>query len=445
MFLRDVQTGRLFLFVCPPHSTFCISLGRQAQFDYVVMDEASQVDVATGMLALSCAKNAVIVGDTKQLSNIVKTQQRKPLETIWNAHKISAEYNFAEYSFLSSLCSLMSERIPQVVLREHYRCHPQIIGFCNQKFYNGDLIVMTDSNGESALKLVTTVPGNHQRDHMNQRQIDVICKEILPALDEPEDEVGIIAPYRNQVAQMKKELGDTAIEVATVHKFQGREKNDIILSTVDDTITEFSDDPNLLNVAISRAKKQLILVVADQEQPAGSNIADLIGYIRYNNCDVQHSKISSVFDYLYSQYTESRLEYLKRHKRISEYDSENLMYALIQDELKNCGNVALGVVCHQPLQLLFRDCSRMNAEEQRFVNTGLSHIDFLIFNRVSKEPMLAIEVDGFHYHKDGTKQAERDKLKNHILEIYGLPLVRFSTNGSGEKEKLREKIAEITA
>lgn len=235
------------------------------------------------------------------------------------------------------------------------------------------------------------------------------------------------------------------VDVATVHKFQGREKNDIILSTVDDTITEFSDDPNLLNVAISRAKKQLILVVADQEQPAGSNIADLIGYIRYNNCDVQHSKISSVFDYLYSQYTESRLEYLKRHKRISEYDSENLMYALIQDELKNCGNVALGVVCHQPLQLLFRDCSRMNAEEQRFVNTGLSHIDFLIFNKVSKEPMLAIEVDGFHYHKDGTKQAERDKLKNHILEVYGLPLVRFSTNGSGEKEKLREKIAEITA
>ena len=98
-------------------------MGRQAQFDYVVMDEASQVDVATGMLALSCAKKAVIVGDTKQLSNIVKTQQRKPLETIWNAHKISAEYNFAEYSFLSSLCSLMSERIPQVVFRTRVFLH----------------------------------------------------------------------------------------------------------------------------------------------------------------------------------------------------------------------------------------------------------------------------------------------------------------------------------
>lgn len=139
------------------------------------------------------------------------------------------------------------------------------------------------------------------------------------------------------------------------------------------------------------------------------------------------------------------MEYLKRHKRISEYDSENFMYALIQDELKNCGNAALGVVCHQPLQLLFQDCSRLSDEELRFVNTGLSHLDFLIFNKVSKQPMLAIEVDGFHYHKDGMKQAERDKLKNHILEVYGLPLLRFLTNGSGEKDRLREKIAEIIA
>ena len=228
--------------------------------------------------------------------------------------------------------------------------------------------------------------------------------------------------------------------MATVHKFQGREKDVIILSTVDDTVTEFSDDPNLLNVAVSRAKKKLIIVASEQEQPAGSNVSDLIGYIRYNNCEVQHSKISSVFDYLYSQYTESRLEYLKKHKKISVYDSENLMYALIQEELKSRDSVVLGVVCHQPLQLLLRDQSKMDAEEQRFVNTRLSHLDFLIYNKVSKQPILAIEVDGFHYHKDGTRQAERDKLKNHILEEYGLPLLRFKTNGSCEKETLASKL-----
>ena len=187
----------------------------------------------------------------------------------------------------------------------------------------------------------------------------------------------------------------------------------------------------------------MIIVAADQEQPAGSNVGDLIGYIRYNNCDVQHSEISSVFDYLYSQYENSRLEYLKKHRRISEYDSENLMYALIQEEIQKRDDAVLDVVCHQPLRLLFRNQSKMNPEEQRFVNTGLSHLDFLIYNKVSKEPLLAIEVDGFYYHKEGTKQAERDNLKNHILEVYGLPLLRFATNGSGEKEKLAETIDQL--
>jgi len=419
------------------------SLGKNARFDYVIMDEASQVDVATGMLALSCASNAVIVGDTKQLPNVVTAQQKKQLKIIISEHNIAAEYDYSQYSFLSSLCAIMGERIPRVILCEHYRCHPQIIGFCNQKFYNGELIVMTGNDDDHALQLVVTATGNHVRDRMNQRQIDVIQTEILPRLNCPKENIGIIAPYQNQVNQIKKELADPAIDIATVHKFQGREKDVIILSTVDDTVTEFSDDPNLLNVAISRAKKQLIIVTADQDQPAGSNVGDLIGYIRYNNCDVQHSSISSVFDYLYSQYTDSRLDYLKKHKRISEYDSENLMYALIHEVLQNQEGVALGVVCHQPLQLMFRDQSKMSSEEQRFVNTGLSHLDFLIYNMVSKEPVLAIEVDGFHYHKDGTRQAERDLLKNHILEVYGLPLMRFATNGSNEIEKLSKKLDEL--
>ncbi len=419
------------------------SLGKNAQFDYVIMDEASQVDVATGTLAVSCAKNAVIVGDTKQLPNVVTQQQKELLGRIFHKHKIPAEYDFTENSFLGSVCELMGDRVPRVILCEHYRCHPQIIGFCNEKFYNGDLVIMTERDDSSALLLVTTVAGDHERDHMNQRQIDVIRTEVLPKINCPKSKIGIIAPYRNQVGLLTEELCEPEIEIATVHKFQGREKDVIILSTVDDTVTDFSDDPNLLNVAVSRAKKMLVVVTADQEQPVGSNIGDLIGYIRYNNCDILHSEICSVFDYLYEQYAESRRKYLEKHKRVSEYDSENLMYGLIKEELDRRDNNALGVVVHQRLQVLFRDQSRMDAEEQRYVNSGMSHLDFLIFNRVSKKPVLAIEVDGFHYHKKGTRQAERDKLKDHILAIYGLPLLRFVTNGSREKEQLAEELDKI--
>ena len=102
-------------------------------FDYLIMDEASQVDVATGALALSCAKNVVIVGDKMQLPNVVTTLDKKRAEDIFSEYKIDSAYNFATHSFLSSLEELVPN-IPQTLLREHYRCHPKIIDFCNQKF-----------------------------------------------------------------------------------------------------------------------------------------------------------------------------------------------------------------------------------------------------------------------------------------------------------------------
>jgi hypothetical protein len=49
---------------------------------------------------------------------------------------------------------------------------------------------------------------------------------------------------------------------------------------------------------------------------------------------------------------------------------------------------------------------------------------------------LAIEVDGYRFHKEGTEQALRDVLKDHILELYEILLLRFKTNGSGEREIL---------
>ena len=55
-------------------------------------------------------------------------------------------------------------------------------------------------------------------------------------------------------------------EVDTVYKFQGREKNTIIISTVDDELTDFVDDPNLINVAVSRAKKGWYLLLLEMNK-----------------------------------------------------------------------------------------------------------------------------------------------------------------------------------
>lgn len=71
------------------------------------------------------------------------------------------------------------------------------------------------------------------------------------------------------------------------------------MSMVDNSPTEFSDDANLLNVAISRAKTKLCLVTNGNEMPEDSNLSQLISYIQYNNFEVKSSKLHSVFDLLY--------------------------------------------------------------------------------------------------------------------------------------------------
>ncbi len=416
------------------------SLNADVVYDYLIMDEASQVDIATGALALSCAKNVVIVGDTKQLPNVVTDDIKARAKAIFESSNVSEGYQYTK-SFLQSILDVMPS-VTQTLLREHYRCHPKIINFCNQKFYRGELIIMTKDKGEEdVLSVVKTAAGNHERNHYSQRQIDVIKNEIIPRYVLNPEETGIIAPYKNQVEALSKEI--QGIDAATVHKFQGKEKENIIISTVDDEISDFADDPYLINVAVSRAKKKLMLVVTGNEQTKERNITDLIDYIQYHNFEVVDSKIYSIFDYLYKQYTEERKAYLQKHKKVSEFDSENLMYALIDEIIADNKYSCLDVICHFPLNMLIKNPELLNEQECKYAMNPATHLDFLIYNRISKKPVLAIEVDGYEYHKEDTAQASRDLLKNHILELYEIPLLRFKTNGSGEKEKMIEVLEKM--
>ncbi len=410
-------------------------------YDYIIMDEASQVSIETGALALTCARNAVIVGDTMQLPNVVTEEDRMKLNTIFNEFNVAQGFNSADYSFLQSVCAIIPD-VEQTLLREHYRCHPTIINYCNQRFYGGNLLVMTEDHHEgNVMMAIKTVPGHHDFNHYNQREIDVVKNEVLPQLENLDD-VGIIAPYNNQVNQFNQQIH--SIEAATIHKYQGREKDTIIMSVTDDQITEFSDDPNLINVAISRAKNCFCLVVSGNEQERKGNISDLIDYIAYNNLSVTDSKINSIFDYLFTHYSRERMLFLERHKKVSEYDSENLTFSLIEEILSEYPEFHhLGVFCHTPLRNIIRDWSLLDEKEQKYISHYSTHLDFLVINHVTKKPVLAIETDGYTYHHDETEQHQRDIMKNHILEVYNLPLIRLKTNESGEKERIVSSLKSI--
>ena len=170
----------------------------------MIVDESSQVDLATGVLALSCAKNVVIVGDLKQLPNVLTGEEIRKADSFWN-ESLGEQYCFSKHSLLSSALDVW-ENAPVVLLREHYRCHPKIINFCNQKFYDGQLIAMTQDYGENdTLTLYRTVAGNHARGHINQREVDVIKNEVLPKLRaEGYTDIGVITPYRDQVHELRR-------------------------------------------------------------------------------------------------------------------------------------------------------------------------------------------------------------------------------------------------
>lgn len=411
-------------------------------FDYVIVDEASQVDIVTGGLVFSCAKNAVIVGDLKQLPNVVPEDIKKRSEFIFEKFNLSTEYKY-ENSLLLSIVDLY-KNVPRTLLKEHYRCHPKIIGFCNKKFYNGELIVMTKENiNDKPLKLYRTVKGNHARGKYNQRQIDVVLNEVIPNI-ESNNSIGIVSPYREQVTKLKEVITDKNIEVDTVHKYQGREMDSIILTTVANEINDFIDDENLINVAVSRAVKELAVVISDNiSLDNNSNISDLIKYIKYNNFDIIDSKIYSVFDLLYKDYSDKLLELMSKNKKVSEYDSENLMNNLLDDILRDDKFNTLDKVMHQPLRMLVRDTSLLNKIEYKFLMNPFSHTDFVIFNKIDKSPVLVVEVDGYKYHENNKKQLERDKIKDSILNKYGIEILRLKTNESREKERIYNKLISI--
>jgi very-short-patch-repair endonuclease len=112
------------------------------------------------------------------------------------------------------------------------------------------------------------------------------------------------------------------------------------------------------------------------------------------------------------------------------------MFALINSVLDDERFFGFGVAPRVPLKMIIRDVSKLTALEKQYAMNILTHVDFLIFDKLGRTPRLIVEVDGVSYHKEGTLQSEHDKMKNGILEKYGLRYIRFKTNGSGERQRL---------
>ncbi len=411
-------------------------------FDYLIVDEASQVNLVSGFLAMCCAKNMVIVGDTKQLPHIASDEL--PVD-VKHEFGIGSPYDYKNHSLLSSFAKLFPN-ISSVLLKEHYRCHPRIIEFCNQKYYDGKLVVMTEGGGEP-FTIIKTEKGNHAarpasgKGFVNQRELDVIQKEVLPKEREatPVEKIGIVTPYREQANKFCSQLNVVGVDADTVHKFQGREKDTIIFSTTANKINRHLDQPELINVTVSRAKNKMILVSSDNlVKENGTHIGDLMRYIEYQSeaSEIHTSSTVSIFDCLYSEYSEKLSGFMRKVRKRSAYPSQDLMSALIDEVFQEGRYPSLAFQTDYPLSVLIKNLQHMDARESQFIQHTSSHVDFLIYNKMDMLPVLAVEVDGYQFHDLNPEQLGRDAVKDSIFQKVNIPLARFSTKGSGEKERL---------
>lgn len=270
-------------------------------FDIVIIDEASQCDVASALPLIYRAKQVVVIGDPMQLKHITSVTIAEELaikEHLSLRENPFIRYvNYSLWDFCHDLITTAENNNTHIVLDCHYRCHPQIIGYSNEMFYQRKLgttlqVCTRDTNNELHHKGIIWVDviGTQKSETRNINEAEVE-KAISIATDIakqcPSVSIGIITPFKHQAEELNSRIPSELSErivADTVNKFQGDERDVIIYSTV---VTNNSPEskiqwidrcvPNLVNVAITRAKTTLYIVGnreyirnnSDQRHPLG--------------------------------------------------------------------------------------------------------------------------------------------------------------------------------
>jgi len=446
------------------------NLAEETLLDWIIIDESSQVLLPEGMAALSKARNAVVVGDAKQIGPIFRgwdESTRTPPDKRFDVRSVS---------LLDSVTMMaQSAQAPSTLLKEHYRCHPAIIEFCNRMYYGGQLIPMRvpSAHAPDPLAIVYAAPGNHARrasrgsGFFSQREIEIVAqleemhliREGIGADDKDSSGdfvLGIVTPFRAQATNLNNRIladagggGHARWLAETAHKFQGRGAGTVVLSTVlnsDDRAgaSGFYDADSMTNVIVSRAKDRLIVVTAHGGVRCSRNIRSLLDYIEmYDPSSLVQSDIVSIFDVLYSAYSAS----LERYSRAKWADirrspAENVADRCLREVLAQPQYARFYFHIEEFLKDILPNTRRLNEEQRAFVFTD-SALDFSVYSRVTHKLVLAIEVDGWAYHGNDEAQRKRDALKDSIMGAYGVPVLRLPTNGSGEGQRISEALNKL--
>ena len=423
-YLKKTENVKSLQRVFPIMVTTCISAHRLGKpeilFDMVIIDEASQCNVAISLVPIIRGKNMMLVGDPQQLRPVVLLDDISNIK-LRKKYNIGDEYDYKENSIYKTYlaCDAVSD---EILLRNHYRSHKKIIDFNNKKYYNSKLEIMTKSEEKEPLVYVNVE--NSRSETKNTSPAEVA--EILDYAEHNKDKsIAVITPFVNQRELIERGIRDRNlrnISCGTVHAFQGDEKDVVLFSTaLSDRTTEgtynwLKNNKELLNVATSRAKEKLILLASTKELERlhGNNTDDdlyeLVNYIRTNGQSaVTKKQVSSRALGVQPFSTATENAFL-----------DNLTHAL--------GNIWLT----QSRYTIHKEVAISQVFQENLTHNALFYMgrfDFVVYEKQGKAeiPILAIELDGKeHYTEEAVR--ERDRKKNEICKAHNLQIIRVENS-----------------
>ena len=279
-------------------------------FDLVVIDEASQCDIASALPMLYRGKRALVIGDRMQLTHISKLNDSDATRLL-EEFELTSEPRF-EYkgNSLFDLADASVGKASNFILNEHYRSKSEIIEFSNREFYGNVLNVYTDYRKLRAVNTVQPpvqwhdVEGNTERPSnggaFNDAEVKGVVSVLQQIIERTSEKgevpsIGVVTPFRTQANRIRNlatriipdaQLTKIGFMADTAHSYQGDEKDIMIFSPVisknahSGTRWFLQNNRNLFNVAITRARTELH-IVGDKAACENSDISYLSNFVQY--------------------------------------------------------------------------------------------------------------------------------------------------------------------
>jgi len=263
---------------------------RANKFDIIIIDEASQSDVSS-LAILYMGKKLVIVGDDRQVSPMAVGVEDRKITSLQEQYIQGKIPNAHLYTAKTSIYDVAKTTFQPLMLREHFRCVPEIIGFSNMLSYDWKIKPLRDASNSVLLPAVVNyrVADGRRDGKTNQREAETIVALMQACFDQPEYDgktFGVISMLGDEQVKLIQQEIERKLKPQDIvgrkvlcgnsANFQGDERDVIFLSLVDSGtgngpihMLNFGPDDSYrkrYNVAVSRARDQLWVV--DSLDPA---------------------------------------------------------------------------------------------------------------------------------------------------------------------------------